>query len=154
VDDVTLGWGQAGGVELAGCLGWVMATVGVNDILEGHVGLDLERFPTCANLVRSVVLADGVECGVEVVGVGVGGGDGVFAGLDLDGAVAACGADEFLDRPVGGVFDSAGYREDGKHDGQVGFDGRVCGGRSAGPGGRVGHAERLLDVEQPVVGGR
>jgi len=33
---------------------------------------------------------------LEVVGEGVGGGDGVRAGLDGDGAVAAGGADEFL----------------------------------------------------------
>jgi hypothetical protein len=28
----------------------------------------LSADPTCANLMRTVVLADGVECGVEVVG--------------------------------------------------------------------------------------
>jgi len=43
---------------------------------------------------------DGVEGFAEVVGR-VGGGGGVLVGLDLDGAAAACGPDEFLiDQPV------------------------------------------------------
>jgi hypothetical protein len=37
---------------------------------------------------------DAVEGAAEVAGQGVGGGDGVVAGLDFDGAVAAGGADE------------------------------------------------------------
>jgi len=40
---------------------------------------------------------DEVEGVAEVVGQGVGGGDRARAGLDLDGSVAACGADELLD---------------------------------------------------------
>jgi hypothetical protein len=40
---------------------------------------------------------DGVEGLAEVVGEGVGGGDGVLAGLDLNGAVAAGGLYEFPD---------------------------------------------------------
>jgi hypothetical protein len=40
---------------------------------------------------------DGVEGLAEIVGEGVGGGDGARAGLDLDGAVAAGGADELAD---------------------------------------------------------
>src|SRR6266516_2840129 len=44
---------------------------------------------------------DGVEGLAEVVGEGVGGGDDVVAGLDLDGAVAAGGLDELADGPAG-----------------------------------------------------
>jgi hypothetical protein len=40
----------------------------------------------------------------EVVGCGFGGGQGLASGLDRDGAVAACDADEFLDAPAGLVF--------------------------------------------------
>ena len=40
-------------------------------------------------------------------GQGVGGGDGVLAGLDCDGAVAAGGLDEFADGPAGLVLDPA-----------------------------------------------
>ena len=43
---------------------------------------------------------DVVEGLAEVVGQGVGGGDGVLAGLDLDGAVTAGGGDELPDGPV------------------------------------------------------
>jgi hypothetical protein len=46
-----------------------------------------------------------VEGLVEVVGQGVGGGDSVRVGLDLDGA--AGGADELPDRPTGSVFGRA-----------------------------------------------
>lgn len=62
--------------------------------------------PDLGQLVRAV---DGVEGGLEVVGHGVGGGDGVFAGLDVDGAVAARGGDEALDGPAGGVLDPSGH---------------------------------------------
>ena len=86
-------------------------------------------------------------------GQGVGGGDDVVAGLDLDGAVAAGGVDELADRPAGLVLDPAADGQGGEHDGQVGFDGvaLVVVDR---PGLQVvlGHAERLLDLEQPVVG--
>lgn len=62
-------------------------------------GLDLSWL----NLVRkSVGVVDGVEGSAEVVGKGVGSGDDVLAGLDLDGPVAAGGADELPDRPGGG----------------------------------------------------
>jgi hypothetical protein len=43
--------------------------------------------PTWAKLVRSLV--DGGECFADVVGQWVFGGEGVAAGVDLDGAVAA-----------------------------------------------------------------
>jgi hypothetical protein len=49
-----------------------------------------------AKLVRkSVGAVDGVEGLAEVAGDGVGGGDGLPSGADLDGAVAAGGLDEF-----------------------------------------------------------
>ena len=44
-------------------------------------------------------------------------------GLDLDGAVAAGGLDEFADGPAGLVLDPAADRHGGEDDGQVGFDG-------------------------------
>jgi hypothetical protein len=46
----------------------------------------------------------------------------VFAGLDLDGAVAAGGGDEAFDAPGGDVLDPAGCGRGGEHDGQVRFD--------------------------------
>src|SRR5215471_13592571 len=42
---------------------------------------------------------------------------------DLDGAAAACGADELADRPARLGFDPAADGEGGERDGQVGFDG-------------------------------
>jgi hypothetical protein len=63
-----------------------------------------------------------VESGLEVVGYGVGGGDGVVAGLDLDRTVAAGGGHEAFDAPAGGVLDPAGYGQGGEDDGQVRFD--------------------------------
>ena len=54
--------------------------------------------PTSATLVRKSAGAfDRFEGLAEVVGDSVGGGDGVRAGLDLDGAVAAGGTDELAD---------------------------------------------------------
>ena len=50
-------------------------------------------------------------------------GDGVLAGLDLDGAVAAHRGDELLGAPAGGLFQVAGHGEGGEHDGEVGLDG-------------------------------
>lgn len=49
----------------------------------------------------------------------VGGGDDVGSGLDLDGAMAACGLDEFADRPAGLALDPAADRQRGEHGGQV-----------------------------------
>jgi len=46
---------------------------------------------------KSVVVVDGAEGLAEVVGDRVGGGDGLPSGLDLNGAVAAGGLDEFPD---------------------------------------------------------
>ena len=45
------------------------------------------------------------------------------AGLDLHGAVAAGGADEFLDAPAGLGLDPVADGHGGEHDGQVGVDG-------------------------------
>ena len=54
--------------------------------------------PSWAILVRkSAIGVDGVEGLTEIVGERVGGGDGLPTGLDLDGAVAAGGADELPD---------------------------------------------------------
>jgi hypothetical protein len=46
--------------------------------------------------VRTWVVVNAIEGAAEVVGQGVGGGDDVAAGLDLDGLVAAGSADELL----------------------------------------------------------
>jgi hypothetical protein len=59
------------------------------------------------NLVRRPCGLNGLDCGGEVTGYWVGGGDGVAAGVDLDGAVAAGGLDESLDAPAGFVLDPA-----------------------------------------------
>ena len=67
-------------------------------------------------------MVDAVEGVAEVIGQRVGCGDGVVAGLDLDGPAAAGGADEFPDRPARLRFDPAADREGGEHDGQVGFE--------------------------------
>ena len=54
------------------------------------------QYPSWLKLVRtSTAGGDGFEGLAEVVGEGVGGGDGLSSGLDLDGAVAAGGLDEF-----------------------------------------------------------
>jgi hypothetical protein len=76
-----------------------------------------------------------------------------LAGADLDGAVAAGGADEPSDGPAGAVFDQAGDREGGEDDGQVRVD-RLAFVVVDRPGGQVvfGYPERLLDVVEPVVG--
>jgi len=50
------------------------------------------------------------------------GGEELVAGADLNGAVAAGGADEALDRPAGPAFDVVGDREGGEHDRQMGID--------------------------------
>ena len=62
---------------------------------------------------------DLVEGFSEVGGRGVGGDDGVRAGLDLDGAVAAGGLDELANGSVGLVLDPAADRQCREHDGQV-----------------------------------
>lgn len=49
---------------------------------------------------------DLIEGDAEVVWGRVGGGEGLLAGLDLDGAVAAGCADELLDQPAGVVLDT------------------------------------------------
>jgi hypothetical protein len=73
--------------------------------------------------------------------------------LDLDGAVAAGGADELADRPACPVFGPAADGQGGEHDREVGFDAvpLVVVER---PGLQVvlEPPEGLLDLEQPVVG--
>jgi hypothetical protein len=53
----------------------------------------------------------------------VGSGEYLASSLDLDDAVAACGADEFLDAPAGLVLDPMPYCECAELYGQVGLDG-------------------------------
>ena len=55
----------------------------------------------------------------EVVGYGVGGGEGSLSGADRDCAVAAPGTDEFLDAPAWLVLDPVADRQSGEHDAQV-----------------------------------
>jgi hypothetical protein len=50
------------------------------------------------------------------------GGEGVLAGADLDGAVAAGGADEFPDGPAGAVPGEPGDGEGGEDGAQVGVE--------------------------------
>ena len=71
----------------------------------------------------------------------------------LHGAVAACGADEFLDAPTGLVLDPVADGQGGEHDAQVGLDG-VAGVVVDRAGLQVvlGHPEALLDAPQLVVG--
>ena len=110
--------------------------------------------PTSAKLVHTCAgLVDGVEGLAEVVGEGVGGGDDVLAGLDLNGAAAAGGLNEFPDRPACLRFDPAANGEGGEDDGEVCLDG-VALAMVDRPGLQVvlGHAEALLDLEEPVVG--
>jgi len=63
-----------------------------------------------------------VEGCPEVGGQGVGGGDGVRPGLDLNGAIAAGGLDELADGPAGLVLDPPADRQGGEDDGQVRLD--------------------------------
>jgi hypothetical protein len=52
-------------------------------------------------LVRISQRVDGAECLAEILWEWVGGGDGLHSGLEVGGAVAADGFDEFLiDQPV------------------------------------------------------
>ena len=68
-------------------------------------------------------LVDRGERLADVVGRGVFGGQGVASGVDLDGSVAAEGADEFLDRPSSPGFDAVGDCQCSEHHGEVGVDG-------------------------------
>ena len=63
---------------------------------------------TWAILVRTFGAGALVSAWRMLVGEGVGGGEGVVAGLDGDAAVAAQGLDELLDRPAGLAFEPAG----------------------------------------------
>jgi hypothetical protein len=95
----------------------------------GGVGAELFEmitgpFLTFIKLVRtSVDFGKGFS---EVVGCAFGGGEGLAAGLDGDGAVAAGGAGKFLDAPAGLGLDSMADGQGGKHDRQVRLD-RIAG---------------------------
>jgi hypothetical protein len=97
---------------------------------------------TCDNLVRSRSAVNLVEGDPEVGGEGIGGGDGMPSGLDLEGAVSAGGLGEFADGPAGLVLDPAADRQGREDDGQVGLD-RVALVVVDGPGLQVvlGHTE-------------
>lgn len=97
--------------------------------------------------------ADLVERCADVFGYGLFCGEGVVAGVDLDGAVAAEGLDESADGPAGEVLDALGHGEGGEHDGEVGVDGFPFPGIDrAGFQVVFGHPEGVLDVPQLVVG--
>jgi hypothetical protein len=55
-------------------------------------------------------------------GDGVGGGDELRSGLDLDGLASASGPDELADGPAGSVLDPVADCERGEDDGR---DGRM-----------------------------
>jgi len=78
---------------------------------------------TWLTLAQLAGLVDRFECGSEIVGERVGGGDELWAGLDLDRTVAAGRLDELPDRPSGCRLDPAGDGERGEDDRQVGLDG-------------------------------
>jgi hypothetical protein len=50
----------------------------------------------------------------------VGGGEDLLSSADLDGAVAACGADELLDAPAGLVLNPMRDHQCSEHDREVG----------------------------------
>jgi hypothetical protein len=77
---------------------------------------------TCDRLVRCCLAVNLAEGCAEVGGQWVSGGDGVRAGLDLDGAVSAGGLDELADGPAGPVLDPAADCQCREDDGQVGLD--------------------------------
>jgi hypothetical protein len=64
--------------------------------------------------VRIVGRSDFGECVAEVVGWGVGGGEGLLSGADLHGSVAARGADELLYAPACLVLDPVVDRQSRK----------------------------------------
>ena len=68
-------------------------------------------------------LLDECEGVAEVGREWVFGGEDVLAGADLDGAVAAGGADELLDGPAGAALDEPGDGQGGEDDREVGLDG-------------------------------
>lgn len=73
---------------------------------------------------RSVVLVvDEVEPSGDVGREGALDGDGVFACLDLDDAVAAEGFDQLFDGHAGDALEVSGYDEDGEYEDEMGFDG-------------------------------
>jgi hypothetical protein len=66
-------------------------------------------FPTSISLVRIAWSRDERKRAAYVRREWAFTGEDVLPGADLDGAVAAGGADEFLDRPAGAVFDEPGW---------------------------------------------
>jgi hypothetical protein len=62
------------------------------------------------------------EGDAEVLGNRVLCSEQVLPSADVDGSVAAGGADELLDRPSGAVLDEPADREGGEHDRQVRLD--------------------------------
>jgi hypothetical protein len=76
----------------------------------------------------------------------------VVAGADLDGAIAAGGADEFLDGPAGAVLYEPGDGEGGEDDREVGLD-RVPLAVVDRPGPQVvlSYPEAFFDVPEPVI---
>ena len=72
--------------------------------------------------------------------------------MDVDGAVAAGGVYELLDRPAGAVFEESAHGERGEHDREMRVD-RLAFVVVYQSGGEVvlGHAEGFFDLEQPVV---
>jgi hypothetical protein len=91
-------------------------------VLDLNLG-PLPYHPSWLKLVRTSAAGYGFQGVAEVVGQGVSGGDGLPSGLDLDGAVAVGGLDEFPDRPACLCFDPPADGQRGEHDGQVRLDG-------------------------------
>ena len=81
-------------------VGYAAATIRLDPAWALAPGASLHSLkPELAQLVRSGIVVDAAEGLVDVSGQRVGGGDLLVSGLDLDGAVAAGGADEFPDGP-------------------------------------------------------
>src|SRR5215207_11523907 len=121
----------------------------------GTGGIFVELGARCPDL-RQLVSCGGIAQAGErllcVVGEWVGGGDGLVAGLDGDGVVAAQGLYEAGDAPRGGSFDYPADGEGRHDDGEVRFD-RVAFVVVDRPGPKItlGHPEALLDLPQLVI---
>ena len=83
------------------------------DGLHSYELVSFDPDPTWLKLVHTTA-ADHGERVAEVVGYGVCGGEYLAAGFDVDGVVAAGGADEFLYAPPGVVFDPVAYGQRGE----------------------------------------
>ena len=110
-----------------GDCGLVLPERGLRRAPPDEVGVPVEQLITIdltfIRLVRTCRLLDECEGVAEVGRERVFGGEGVVAGADLDGAVSACRADEFLDGPAGAVLDEAGDGEGSEDDREAGLDG-------------------------------